>query len=120
MSRDTRDDRPPLRASELLPGLMMLFPGEVRAVVCPGCGRWQVPYHGRFRRHGGCPEAGRRVWFDLTSAQWLARLQAAAREAAARRGSRVRGTASPPVPPPLHRTPPGQGGGRAGEPRARG
>lgn len=103
MSRDTRDDRPPLRASELPPGQVRLYLREARAVVCPGCGRWQVPYHGRIRRHGACPQRGRAVWFDLTPAEWLARLQVAAREAASRRASRVRRTARLPAPPPLHR-----------------
>lgn len=77
MSRDTRDDRPPLRASELLPNHVMLNPREPRAVVCPGCGCWKVPHHGRLRRHDPCPESGRRVWFDLRPGEWLARLDAA-------------------------------------------
>jgi len=101
MSRDTRDQRPPLRASELAPSQVMLYP-EVRAVVCPGCGRWQVPSHGRIRRHGACPQRGRAVWFDLTTAEWLASLRIALREAASRRGSRVHRVGHPPVPPPLH------------------
>ncbi len=103
--------RPPLRVSELPPGLVRLFPGEPRAVVCPECGRWQMPRDGGIRRHavsidGGreCPSTGRRVWFDLTSAQWLAALGVAARDAARRRGTRVRRTARAPVPLPLHRT----------------
>ncbi len=66
MSRDTRDDRPPLRASELPPNHVMLRPLEPRALVCPGCGCWQVPRAGHLRRHGDdrrhgdvrCPEAG--------------------------------------------------------------
>ena len=81
--------RPPLRVSELPPGLVRLFPGEARAVVCLECGRWQVPHDGGIRRHatdldgvGECPGTGRRVWFDLTSAQWLAALGAAGRDAA--------------------------------------
>jgi hypothetical protein len=95
MSRDTRDRRPPLRASELPPNQVMLCPGEVRAVACPGCGCWQVPYHGHFRRHDlpaeeagrgvwpdlgrRCRESGRAVWFDLSPAQWQANLEAARR-----------------------------------------
>jgi hypothetical protein len=88
--------RLPLRASELPPGQVRLFPGEPRAVACPGCGRWQVPHDGGIRRHavgidGGpqCPGTGLRVWFDLTPAQWLASLHAASRDAAARRGNAV-------------------------------
>jgi hypothetical protein len=84
--------RPPLRASELPPGQVRLFPGEPRAVVCPGCGRWQVPHDGGLRRHaagidGGpdCPGSGRRVWFDLAPARWLAEVTAASREAGLRR-----------------------------------
>ncbi len=87
MSRDTRDDRPPLRASELPPNHVMLRPLEPRALVCPGCGCWQVPRAGHLRRHGDdrrhgdrrCPESGRAVWFDLTPGEWLARLEAARR-----------------------------------------
>jgi hypothetical protein len=88
--------RPPLRASELPPGQVRLFPGEPRAVVCPGCGRWQVPHDGGIRRHcvgidsgQECRGSGLRVWFDLAAGEWLARLQAASREAASRRSSRV-------------------------------
>ena len=88
--------RPPLRASELPPGQIRLIPGEPRALVCPWCGRWQVPHDGGLRRHAvsidsgqQCPATGLRVWFDLTPAQWLANLCAASREAGSRRGSRV-------------------------------
>jgi hypothetical protein len=88
--------RPPLRASELPPGQVRLFPGEPRAVVCPACGRWQVPRDGGLRRHfvgidagQECGGSGLRVWFDLVPGEWLARLRAASREAAARRGGRV-------------------------------
>jgi hypothetical protein len=115
MSRDTRDHRPPLRASELPPSRVMLARGEPRAVVCPDCRRWQVPQHGHIRRHGldgrefdweelrRCPQSGRAVWFDLTTAQWLEALRAAAREAALRRSSRVHPGARPPGPPPVFR-----------------
>lgn len=89
MSRDLLG-RPPLRVSELPPGLVMLYAGEPRAVACPGCGRWMVPRDGGLRRHaadpaGGdvCAQSGRRVWFDLSPAQWQENL-AAARNAARR------------------------------------
>jgi hypothetical protein len=113
MSRDTRDRRPPLRASELLPSQVMVY-SQWRAVACPGCGRWQVPHHGRIRRHGldgrewfyeelrRCPGSGRRVWFDLTSAQWLAGLRVAALDAASIRRGRVHGSGRAPVIPPVH------------------
>jgi len=85
MSRDLLG-RPPLRASELPPNRVMLYPREPRAIVCPGCGRWQMPHDGGLRRHTididsmqTCPQTGRRVWFDLTAAQWQARLQVACR-----------------------------------------
>ena len=102
--------RPPLRASELPPNRVSLHPGEPRAIQCPGCGRWQKPHDGGLRRHtvdadgdSLCPQVGRRVWFDLTPAQWRARLDVAAREAALRRGSRVRRSGHPPVAPPVFR-----------------
>ena len=85
MSRDLLG-RPPLRVSELPPNRVMLYPGEPRAIVCPGCNRWQVPHDGGIRRHTigidstrTCPQTGRRVWFDLTSAQWRAQLEVACR-----------------------------------------
>lgn len=109
MARDLLG-RPPLRVSELPPNLVSLHPGEPRLVQCPGCGRWQKPHDGGLRRHTTgldrgqvCPESGRRVWFDLTAAQWRAALEIAARDAARRRGSRVAQKASPPVPPPVFR-----------------
>jgi hypothetical protein len=96
MSRDLLN-RPPLRASELPPGRVTLYRGEARAVVCPECGRWQVPHDGGIRRHtvsadavGECSGAGRRVWFDLSPADWLISLHAATRETAARRRPRTR------------------------------
>ena len=96
MSRDLLR-RPPLRASELPPGRVRLFPGEARAVACPECGRWQVPHDGGIRRHtvsadavGECPGTGRRVWFDLSPVDWLVSLHAATRETAARRRPRTR------------------------------
>jgi hypothetical protein len=91
MARDLLG-RPPLRVSELPPNQVMLYPGEARALVCPGCSRWQVPHDGGLRHHTigadsktACRDAGRRVWFDLNSAQWAARLGAASRDAQSRR-----------------------------------
>ena len=102
--------RPPLRASELPPNQVSLYPGEARAIVCPGCGRWQKPANGGLRRHAldadstrACPETGRRVWFDLAPAQWQALLTVAVRDAALRRSSRVHRGARPPVAPPVFR-----------------
>jgi hypothetical protein len=79
--------RPPLLASELPPTRVSLYPGEPRAIRCPGCGRWQRPHDGGLRRHTIdsdsrtlCPQSGRRVWFDLTPTQWRAELEAGVRE----------------------------------------
>src|SRR5262245_6811274 len=70
MARDLLG-RPPLRASELPPNQVSLYAGEARAVVCPGCSRWQVPHDGGLCHHTTdidskttCREVGRRVWFD--------------------------------------------------------
>jgi len=100
--------RPTLRASELPPNRVSLQPGK--AIVCPGCRRWQAPHDGGLRRHTvdvdsetACPETGRRVWFDLTVAEWRARLDAAVRDAALRRGGRVSRNGRPPVAPPVFR-----------------
>jgi hypothetical protein len=102
--------RPPLRASELPPNRVSLYPGGVRAIVCPGCNRWQVPQNGGLRRHTvevdtetACSETGRRVWFDLSFVAWRALLEAAARDAARRRGDRVHRSGCPPAAPPLFR-----------------
>ena len=102
--------RPPLRASELPPNRVSLYPGEARAVMCPGCDRWQVPHNGGLRRHTvhvdsetACSETGRRVWFDLSFVAWRALLEAAVRDAALRHGRRVYRGARPPAAPPLFR-----------------
>lgn len=109
MARDLLG-RPPLRVSELPPNLVSLPPGEPRLIQCPGCSRWQKPHDGGLRRHTTdidtsqvCPESGRRVWFDLTPAEWLARVDVAGREAALRRAIPVRRKTSPPPPPPVFR-----------------
>ncbi|MBO0804571.1 MAG: hypothetical protein J2P25_16045 [Nocardiopsaceae bacterium] len=102
--------RPPLRVSALPPNQVSMYPGEPRMVLCPGCQRWLKPHDGGLRRHmvaadgrDMCAESGRRVWFDLTAAEWLISLDVAAREAGQRRGSRIRRKASPPVAPPVFR-----------------
>lgn len=102
--------RPPLRASELSADFVSMHPGEARAIRCPGCQRWQKPRDGGLRRHAVdadsaeiCPESGRRVFFDLTPAEWRIRYEIAAREAALRRGSHPRRSGRPPVPPPVFR-----------------
>jgi hypothetical protein len=109
MSRDLLR-RPPLRASELPPNQVSLYPGEARAIMCPGCNRWQVPHNGGLRHHTvavgsetPCSEAGRRVWFDLSFVVWHGLLEAAARDAALRRSGRVHRSGCPPVVPPLFR-----------------
>jgi hypothetical protein len=102
--------RPPLRASELPPNRVSMYPGEARAIMCPGCNRWQVPHDGGLRRHTvavgsevPCSETGRRVWFDLGFVAWRALLEAAVRDAALRHGDRVYRSACPPVAAPLFR-----------------
>lgn len=108
--------RPPLRASQMRPHRVSMHPGEPRMIVCPGCKRWLKPSNGGLRRHAvaidgplglpdaaECRQSGRRVWFDLTPAEWLASLELATREAAQRHGSRVHRKAAPPVAPPVFR-----------------
>jgi len=101
--------RPPLAASTLTPNLLMLFPGSRPVVACPDCGTWRVPRRGMLPAHRAadgttrCGGSGQRVVIDLAPAEWRARLDAAAREAAPRRGTRVRRSASLPVIPPVFR-----------------
>ncbi len=99
-------------ASELTPNLLMLYPGERPVVACPDCGTWRVPRRGMLPAHRGgdgnqadprCPGSGQRVRIDLTPAQWRANLQAAAREAASRRGTRVYRRPRPAAAPPVFR-----------------
>lgn len=109
MARDLQR-RPPLKASELPLGDVALYPGEPRLIRCPGCQRWQRPANGGLRRHTidlnstqECPESGRRVWFDLDPARWLAAFNVAVRDAALRRSAPVRRKAALDVPPPVFR-----------------
>lgn len=102
--------RPALRASELPPNRVSLYPGQPGAIMCPGCNRWQVPHDGGLRRHTvdvysetACSETGRRVWFDLSFVVWRILLEAAVRDAALRRSDRVHHSGCPPVAPPLFR-----------------
>jgi hypothetical protein len=102
--------RLPLRASELPPHWLMLRPGEPRLILCPSCRRWLRPHDGGLRRHTidtdsdrVCSETGRRVFFDLTPAEWRARLDLAIRDAALRRTVPVQRKAMPPVLPPVFR-----------------
>jgi hypothetical protein len=100
--------RPVLMASTLAPNLLMLFP--VRPVLaCPDCGTWRVPRRGMLPAHRAadgvtrCVGSGQRVLVDLSPAEWRARLDAAAREAGQRRGSRVHGGGRRSVAPPVYR-----------------
>lgn len=109
MARDLLG-RPPLRVSELPPNQVSLHLGEPRLIQCPGCSRWQKPHDGGLRRHTigidsskVCPESGRRVWFDLTSAEWLVRMDVAEREVALRRAIPVQRSTAPPPAPPVFR-----------------
>jgi hypothetical protein len=101
--------RPPLAASALTPNLLMLSPGSRPVLACPDCGTWRVPRRGMLPAHRAadgvtrCGGSGQRVVIDLTPAQWRARLDAAVREAAARRGSRVHRGNHPPVARPVFR-----------------
>jgi hypothetical protein len=101
--------RPMLAASELTPNLLMLFPGSRPVLACPGCGTWRVlrrsmvPAHRSADEVSRCPGSGQRVVVDLSPAEWLARLQAAVRETAQRRPSRVYRGACTPVTPPVYR-----------------
>jgi hypothetical protein len=107
MARDLQH-RPPLRVSELPPDQVTMYRGEARTIRCPGCHRWLKPANGGLRRHvvdidsdRVCPQSGRRIWFDVEPAEWLADLRIATRDAAARRSARVQRKAMLPVPPPV-------------------
>jgi hypothetical protein len=108
--------RPPLRVSMLPPHKVSMHPGEPRMIVCPGCDRWLKPSNGGLRRHTvsidsplppfgarECRQSGRRIWFDLTPAEWRAHLDVAIRDAALRRSVPVQRKAMLPVPPPVFR-----------------
>jgi hypothetical protein len=104
--------RPPLRASELPPNLVMFtgsLAASLAAIACPSCQTWRVPRRGMLPAHRTtddvtrCAGSGQRVRIDLTPAEWQARLHAAVREAGLRRGSRVHRGARPPVAPPVFR-----------------
>lgn len=95
MSRDNRDPRPPLRASELPAWQVRLIPGQPRKVACPDCGYLTAPQRGHVIRHdrpGGetawerCPGSGRAVWFDISPLAWWVAYAAGAREASSRSG----------------------------------
>ncbi len=101
--------RPVLLASSLTPNLVMIYPGARPVVACPDCGTWRVPRRGMLPAHRAadgvsrCAGSGQRVTIDLTPAEWQARLDAAVREAAQRRGSRMHRGSRPPVAPPVFR-----------------
>lgn len=101
--------RPALRASTTIPSLLMLYPGTRPVVACPDCGTWRVlrrgmlPAHRAADEYSRCPGSGQQVTIDLTPAQWMESLRAAAREAARRHGTRVRRSGKPPVPQPMFR-----------------
>jgi hypothetical protein len=88
----------------------MFLPGLDRpALACPCCGAWRAPRRGMLPAHRAadgisrCAGSGQKVAVDLTAAEWRARLEAGAREAGLRRGSRVHRASRPPVAPPLFR-----------------
>jgi len=101
--------QPVVAVSELTPNLAMLYPGERPVVACPSCGTWRVPRRGMLPAHRYADEAtrcagsGQRIDIDLTPAQWRETLRLAIREAARRRGTRVRRTPKPVVTPPTFR-----------------
>jgi hypothetical protein len=101
--------RPPVAASTLPPNALLLAPGSRPVVTCPDCGTWRmlrrgmVPAHRAAGEVSRCPGSGQRLIMDLTVAEWRARLDAAARDAALRRGSRVHRSGAPPVTPPVFR-----------------
>jgi hypothetical protein len=78
-------------------------------LACPDCRTWRMPRRGMLPAHRAddgisrCPGSGQRVRIDLTYVEWRERLEAAARHAALRRGSRVHRTALPSVAPPVCR-----------------
>jgi hypothetical protein len=101
--------RPPLAASSLPPNLLILHPGARPVVACPDCGTWRLlvrsllPAHRAADEVSRCPGSGQRIVMDLAYPQWRARLDAAVRDAALRRGNRVHRSGRPPVPRPVFR-----------------
>jgi hypothetical protein len=77
--------RPVLLASLLAPSMLSLYPQERPLVACPECGRWRVLHRGMLAPHRAddgvsrCPGSGWRVRIDLSSGEWLARLEAGRR-----------------------------------------
>ncbi len=76
---------PVIAVSALPPDRVNLRPGEMRAAMCPFCGRWRrVKRHMLWphRAHDGltrCAGSGQRLVFDLPPGEWLVRLEAARR-----------------------------------------
>jgi hypothetical protein len=101
--------RPPVAASTLPPNALLLAPGSRPVVTCPDCGTWRmlkrgmVPAHRSADEVARCPGSGQRLVMDLSVAEWRARLDAAARDAALRRSSQVHCSGHPPTPPPVFR-----------------
>ena len=101
--------RPRILASSLPAHHLSLHPGEPAQWVCGECGRWTLLRRGIALTHRAgdgvrrCAGSGQRLTVDLLPATWMARLRAASRDAALRRGSRVYRQATPPTPPPVHR-----------------
>ncbi|MGP3950978.1 hypothetical protein [Streptomyces sp. 7N604] len=95
--------RPALKASEIRPNRITLYPGEPITVVCGDCSTWRrlrrkmiTPHRLKDRGHGArkarCPGSGQRITIDLTSEAWQTAFAAhleAAKDASKRRGTKV-------------------------------
>lgn len=103
------NNRPKILASALPAHRLSLHPGEPRQYVCGDCGRWTLLRRGIALTHRAaddvtrCPGSGQRITCDLSPDQWAVRLAEATRNAALRRGGRVRPKTAPPPPPAVHR-----------------
>jgi hypothetical protein len=104
--------RPVILASSMSPDQLSLYPGGRPLVACPDCGRLRVWRRGMLVAHNidqpgqagtrRCRGSGQRIRLDVSPAEWLRQMQAAA-GLAARRACAVqlphthRRTAVPPL-----------------------